>query len=787
LQNLWWDVCVFAQPEEYKHHIWDVNKLSMDISITTSQSEVTNDLNDLFGYLEDMVNSLEDGELHIYTGEIGEYDYEDVIYIAGFYKIKKDLKVDSGFYLTLDSIAEWADGEDLMITPEIADELEFTIPEESVFTMTQGMYSWSDIYLDALGDVDIVSDLSFATESYKRYILNTLSNIYDIIVSRVKQYEEFYYTSPTVPLPLDEFVPGYPLGDPSVIQAVGPEWESLSYEVPGISFNYEQSGNTARFTAKGSISVPGASFEIDFSAEYDLSNGLLKKLKLDYSVSGISDTMYTYKYGDVDCTLDFSINFDISYGSSESIEQWTEFGEPLAYKITTFELSPELKDILQDALEENVSIPGDTIFEDDVESGADGWIASGGWHINSTLYYSESHSWYTGHYDNDVEWILESPPINVSGYSAVLLSFWAWYDIEYSYDECVVEYSTDGGLNWEWLDYITGSSYGYWEHFSYTIYLYGEDQLLIRFRLTTDSSVTDQGIAIDDISIMSMREIGVMDVLMNARGVFTYDSNPTGLDPTYSAVSYYVDPDTEDMIALDAGYTVQNMLTAGSLRVIPDKDILYGQMQLEGAILADVLPGFIDYILYVIEQEEGITVPTIDVSGEFGVFESTQGHFALLSNISYSVDYPNPPSEYDIPPFTISGSCGVWYVYKEEGYLVETGFEFKLKGKIDTNGDGSLSDEVEHEYSFKIIINKVVSEKVSTTGFGTSGWVIHWDQLDSDPPAFNTGEWSDVTPYKKAGGIKEMLTSYAIIGIAVVVIVVIAAIALLRRRPAEEY
>jgi hypothetical protein len=106
--------------------------------------------------------------------------------------------------------------------------------------------------------------------------------------------------------------------------------------------------------------------------------------------------------------------------------------------------------------------PPDTIiWEDDVESGVNGWAADGFWHqvADGVSPYPESHSpthswWYgqdaTGDYDNGTanSGSLASPAVSIpSGASIAALEFWSWYETETSgtsWDQRWVQISVDG-------------------------------------------------------------------------------------------------------------------------------------------------------------------------------------------------------------------------------------------------------------------------------------------------------------------------------------------------------
>ncbi len=76
-------------------------------------------------------------------------------------------------------------------------------------------------------------------------------------------------------------------------------------------------------------------------------------------------------------------------------------------------------------------------FFDDVESGENGWTASGLWHISEHRSESSSHSWY---YGREGTWnyntgatnsgYIETPAISLCGFSNATLKFWSWYHTE---------------------------------------------------------------------------------------------------------------------------------------------------------------------------------------------------------------------------------------------------------------------------------------------------------------------------------------------------------------------
>ena len=147
---------------------------------------------------------------------------------------------------------------------------------------------------------------------------------------------------------------------------------------------------------------------------------------------------------------------------------------------------------------------------DDVESGNIGWETTGNWHITTSDYHSPTHSWYTGEYENYAEWNLTSPPIDLRGISSAELSFWHKYSIEEDYDHGYVEISIDGGESWATLKSFTGEQL-YWSQVKLDISTFTGSEILLRFRLESDSSVTYDGWWIDDIVVTVKSPASVID------------------------------------------------------------------------------------------------------------------------------------------------------------------------------------------------------------------------------------------------------------------------------------
>lgn len=99
---------------------------------------------------------------------------------------------------------------------------------------------------------------------------------------------------------------------------------------------------------------------------------------------------------------------------------------------------------------------GPTYFFDNVEGGADGWVAtkSSGtdWAITTTGSHSPTHSWLAQNDAKASEQFLTRASLAVS--NGAVLCFWHAYDLEGGYDGAVVEISTNGTT---WIDIGTNA------------------------------------------------------------------------------------------------------------------------------------------------------------------------------------------------------------------------------------------------------------------------------------------------------------------------------------------
>ena len=293
-----------------------------------------------------------------------------------------------------------------------------------------------------------------------------------------------------------------------------------------------------------------------------------------------------------------------------------------------------------------------------VESDTDGWQHGGQndlWHVTSRSYHSPSHSFYSGNesgsYSNNMDaWLMS--PIVVLGENAQL-SLWTRYELENGYDHGYVEISADGGQTWTQLDEISGEQQN-WVQKTYDLSTIPMGTVAyIRFRQTSDGSVTREGWYIDDIAVtppatpplLALSQIEVIDSAGNNNGVMDPGesiilqiglrndggSGISGLTGTLTSSSQYIhmvdsvvsfgnlDPDSQatgefafnldsvtpvpqdiDFVLFISGNsgnfvdTIQFTLSAGDIRTLPTGPDAYGYRIYEHQDNTDVIFNWIE-------------------------------------------------------------------------------------------------------------------------------------------------------------------------------------------------
>jgi hypothetical protein len=125
------------------------------------------------------------------------------------------------------------------------------------------------------------------------------------------------------------------------------------------------------------------------------------------------------------------------------------------------------------------------------------WTFESPWARRDTLAYDGNYSLGTGRYPNNMNASLISPAFIVTGQCT--LSFYEWSYLENRYDFGYVEYRLNGG-SWVQLGSRTGDRRS-WQRTQYVINGNPGDTLRIRFRATSDASLTYDGWYIDSLRL----------------------------------------------------------------------------------------------------------------------------------------------------------------------------------------------------------------------------------------------------------------------------------------------
>lgn len=141
----------------------------------------------------------------------------------------------------------------------------------------------------------------------------------------------------------------------------------------------------------------------------------------------------------------------------------------------------------------------------DFENGTSYWEYDQNWGLSTQASHSPSHSLTespTGAYDdNELSYATLRSFSLEAGYTSVELSFWNKFNLETGYDYMYFEITTDGN-SWTILETFNGNQSS-WQLQTYSLNTYlGEPYVQVRFRFYSDTNVTEEGMFIDDFSIM---------------------------------------------------------------------------------------------------------------------------------------------------------------------------------------------------------------------------------------------------------------------------------------------
>ncbi|MBI4181696.1 MAG: hypothetical protein HY520_01895, partial [Candidatus Aenigmarchaeota archaeon] len=186
--------------------------------------------------------------------------------------------------------------------------------------------------------------------------------------------------------------------------------------------------------------------------------------------------------------------------------------------------------------------PSRVLFMDDMESGMNGWVATGFWHLtleNSSYnsYRSPLHSWWyglesTGTFSNGTRNAgeLMSPQIDLSRATNASLSFWYWYQTEGTgtiYDQRRVYVRNEGGP-WVFLGQLYGDPMATWLNRTFSLDPWAGQRVQVRFFFDSMDAVGNgyRGWYIDDVAVSGVTNEKGAVPMGSGRPFFTTDQNP---------------------------------------------------------------------------------------------------------------------------------------------------------------------------------------------------------------------------------------------------------------------
>jgi hypothetical protein len=160
-----------------------------------------------------------------------------------------------------------------------------------------------------------------------------------------------------------------------------------------------------------------------------------------------------------------------------------------------------------------------TWFDDAGDTGMAKMVGESPWQIDPIQGVNGSAAYKTGSYGNNLCRDLQTPELRLG--SGSMLTFMSQYDIESSWDKGEVQISIDGGGSWQRLEvgypgsssnaadacglptgtYFTGRPALAYAQYGADLSAYANQDVIVRFLFSSDTSVNGQGWWIDDITI----------------------------------------------------------------------------------------------------------------------------------------------------------------------------------------------------------------------------------------------------------------------------------------------
>ncbi|MBK8552541.1 MAG: T9SS type A sorting domain-containing protein [Ignavibacteria bacterium] len=214
--------------------------------------------------------------------------------------------------------------------------------------------------------------------------------------------------------------------------------------------------------------------------------------------AGLSIPVQQYIYSNMNSFAADSVTFNFSIGSSVPVN--TALAADLKIVMDTSNIYSKQVHVLIGS--------GITVLSDNAEGTFSNWLTNQSWGITALQSNSPTHSFTdspAGEYANNTNNSMTlANALNITLSQILKLNFYHKYSVEENYDFCNVEVSNSPDTIWQTIRSYTGTLSAWTpETFDLTEYTAGSSQLKIRFRLSSDEIVSDDGWYVDDVKIIS--------------------------------------------------------------------------------------------------------------------------------------------------------------------------------------------------------------------------------------------------------------------------------------------
>lgn len=412
------------------------------------------------------------------------------------------------------------------------------------------------------------------------------------------------------------------------------------------------------------------------------------------SVTNIGDDTvgsYTFEYG-VGSAGSSEMLTDLAPGASETRVLYGTAGDmAFARAIVADDLDPTDNEASTTVALDARVVDGSMPYEESFDADDGGWTVAGsnpswahGAPAGSVIDAADSGSsaWVTtldGDYNSDEQSYLISPCIDASGASADLqVSFAQVFETESCCDEGYLEYSADGGLSWsrveggaaasnwyaETSDGWAGSSSG-WRTASATLPgTANKPQVRLRFVMSSDSSVQDEGFGLDTLRLESTGEVDIATELRRTATCGVAEAVVSNVGTTTIgayALTIEVDGDTRRQTVIES--------------LLPGDAIAFPVEGTGRAVVTARAPGDVDT-----SNDSSELFITIPLTGGFAEdFDADDGGFTV-SGTNASWEHGEPSGSFISGP---ASGTGAWvtglsgsYDSDELSYLTSPCFDF---------------------------------------------------------------------------------------------------------------